>query len=283
MKRSIFIALAALAVAALACSPVAINIPRLETGPTETITIDEPIPTDAKVVDVEVRMGAGELELRGGAERLAEGTIKYNVPEWKPTITNADGKLVIEQGHSDEGGVPEGDVINDWSLKLGDVPMNLTVDAGAYDGALELGGLPLRHLTLNNGAATTEVTFDEANPEEMDSFDVRTGASTVTLTGLANANFDDMSFEGGAGTYTLDFSGELQRDASVKIKAGVSTVTIDIPPGTAAKVVVTGAVSNVATAGDWSVSGSTYETSGSGPTLTITIELGVGSLTLVNK
>jgi len=42
-------------------------------------------------------------------------------------------------------------------------------------------------------------------------------------------------------------------------------------------------VSNVATAGDWSVSSSTYETGGSGPTLTITIELGVGSLTLVNK
>ena len=38
-----------------------------------------------------------------------------------------------------------------------------------------------------------------------------TGASTVKLNGLANANFGTLIFSGGAGDYTLDFSGDLQR------------------------------------------------------------------------
>lgn len=282
MKRSIFIALAALGVAALACAPVTVNVPRIETGPTETITIDEPIP-DAEVVDVELGMGAGKLKLGGGAEGLAEGTIQYNVPDWKPTITNEDGRLVIQQGQNGEGGMPTDDVINEWDIRLGSVPMNLTVNAGAYDGALELGGLPLRNLTLNNGAASADVNFESANPETMESFNVRAGAATVTLTGLAYANFETMSFEGGAGTYTFDFSGELQQDAEVNIKAGVSTVTIEVPSGTAVKVNMTNAVSNVATKGDWSISGDSYEIEGEGPTLTIKVDLGVGSLTLVSK
>jgi hypothetical protein len=39
----------------------------------------------------------------------------------------------------------------------------------------------------------------------------------------------------------------------------------------------------VNTEGKWSVEGDTYEKSGEGPTLTINIDLGAGTLTLVNE
>jgi len=161
--------------------------------------------------------------------------------------------------------------------------MNLTVNAGAYEGDLELGGLPLRNLTLSGGASSTTVSFDSVNPEEMETLVCRAGASTLTLTGLADANFAEMEFEGGAGTFTLDFSGELQRDAAVNIRAGVSTLTIVIPADTATTVTVEGGLNNVDTGGDWSVSGGAYEISGAGPTLTIHVDMGVGTLTLVSK
>ena len=285
MKRFILSVIAALAAASLACSSITINIPRLKIGPTETVAINEPLPSGDAVEDVTIRMGAGKLSLTGGAEGLVEGEVKYNVAEWKPTVTNSDGQLTIEQGSSkDNVGLPEGgNVVNDWSLKFGDAPMNLTLNAGAYDGTMDLSGLRLHNLEIDDGASNAEVKFDSVNPEAMDTLTYRTGASTVKLTGLANANFAEMNFAGGAGTYTLDFSGELQRDATVSVKGGASTFRIVVPEGVAAKVTVTGGLNSVSTEGGWKTSGDTYETSGSGPQLTITVEMGVGSLTLVNK
>ena len=283
MKRLILCAVAVLSLAALACSFITINIPRLKTGPTETLTVSEPLP-DASVVDVTLKMGAGELKVSGGAEGLVEGEIQYNVAAWKPTITNDGDSLTIQQGDTNgQIGIPENDVVNQWDLKLGNAPMNLTINAGAYDGALDLSGVPLRNLEINDGASDAVVTFDSVNPEEMETLVYETGASSVDLTGLANANFAEMTFAGGAGDYTLDFSGELQRDATVQVTAGVSSLRIVIPSGTAAKVTVRGGLNDVDTDGDWTTSGDTYETSGDGPTLTIAVEMGVGSLTLVNK
>jgi hypothetical protein len=53
----------------------------------------------------------------------------------------------------------------------------------------------------------------------------------VELKGLANANFEQMSFTSGAGDYTLSFNGDLQRDASVTIDSGFGTVNIIVPEG----------------------------------------------------
>jgi hypothetical protein len=284
MNRYILLPVAALALAALACSSITINLPRLETGPTETLTINEPLPEGDEVVDVTIRMGAGKLHLAGGAEGLAEGEIKYNVEEWEPTVTNTDGHLIIEQGEPDANlGIPDDDVVNDWDLKLGDAPMDLVLNAGAYDGTVDLSGLRLRSLEISDGASNAEVVFDSVNPEEMDRLTYKTGASTVTLTGLSNANFSEMEFSGGAGTYTLDFSGELQRDATVSVKAGASTVRIVVPEGVAAKVTVTGGLNTVDADNGWEQSGDTYEISGEGPTLTFNVEMGVGTLELVSK
>ena len=69
--------------------------------------------------------------------------------------------------------------------------------------------------------------FPKLNRVEMDSLYYQTGASNVHLSDLANANFASMVFRSGAGNYTLDFSGELQRDAEVKIESGISQANSD--------------------------------------------------------
>lgn len=284
--RKLALILLVLALATLACGPnFNINVPRLQTGPTETTTVDEANPKTDKTVEVELNLGAGNLKLTGGADGLATGTIDTNIAEWKPTIERTDSRLTIRQGENNGlGGFPDNDVVNKWDLQLGnEVPMELTINAGAYDGQMELGGMSLERLTVRDGASSVNLSFDEPNQVEMDMLRYNTGASTVTLTGLANANFDDMSFDGGAGTYTLDFSGELQRDATVNVKAGVCTLTIIIPEGTAARINLDGGLTTVKTEGTWSASNDTYETSGTGPQLTINIDLGAATLTLINK
>ena len=285
MKHNLLIAITALVVAALACSPISVNIPKLTTGPTETFTVSVPSPEKDVVPDVEVLMGAGELKIDGGGDGLVSGEIKYNVADWKPSvITDANGNVTIKQGQQDSfTGVPENNVVNNWDLKLGDAPMNLTLNAGAFDGAVALGGVPLRNLSIKNGASNSEVTFDSANPEEMDKLVVEAGAASLKLTGLANANFSEMEFKGGAGDYTLDFSGMLQRDATVTVSSGVSSLRIIVPSSTAANITVTGGLNNVSTEGTWTVTNDVYSTGATGPTLTISIQMGVGSLTLESK
>ena len=286
MKRSIWMVITLLAGASLACSINLPNVPRLKTGPTETLALNEIAPADGTVPTVILNMGAGRLDLAGASESLLSGEIQYNVAEWKPTVTNAAGIVTVTQGDSgDNVGIPESgaQVVNKWDLKLGNVPMNLTVNAGAYDGVLDLSGVPLQSLSINDGASKAETRFDSLNSEVMETFSYKTGASTVKLTGLANANFTSMTFDGGAGDYTLDVSGALQQDATVKIVAGVSNVRLVVPAGMTAQVDVEGAINNVNTEGTWTVNDKHYEVAGSGPTLTITVQMGIGNLTLVSE
>ncbi len=282
MRHALFVAIAALAAASLACS-ININVPTLKTGPTETFTVNEAAPAGAKVAAVAINMGAGKLSLSGGSSSLLSGEVKYNVPEWKPTVEVSGDTVTLSQQLKDQNiGIPDKNVVNEWTLQLGSTPMNLTVNAGAYDGELDLSGVPLRSLTVHDGASNASVNFNEPNPEQMDTLAYETGASNVKLLGLANANLQTLKFTGGAGSYELDFSGTLQRDANVEVHTGVSSVKITVPAGTQAKVTVTGALNNVSTEGTWTSSGKTYETQGSGPTLTITVDSGAGSLTLVS-
>jgi hypothetical protein len=282
-KNPFILSLIALALASLACG-VTINVPvdRIVTGPlqTDAIHVAEP---DAEVADVTVSFGAGELKIEPGAEdELITGTATYNVSDFKPEIEIDGSKIVLQSGNLKLEGIPRinDDIRNEWELKFSEMPIDLTLNAGAYQGDLELGGLALRSLKVNDGAADVDLRFSEPNKTEMSSLRYSTGFSNNRLTGLANANFSTMIFQSGAGDYTLDFSGKLVRDAAVTIETGISQVTIIVPKGTSALVDYRGGVSNVDSSGSWTRSGNKYVLDGSGPLLTITVDIAGGNLIL---
>lgn len=160
--------------------------------------------------------------------------------------------------------------------------MALTIDGGAYEADLELGGLSLTSLTVSDGAANVELSFSELNQSEMSIFRYETGASNVKLTGLSNANFSTFDFSSGAGDYTLDFSGDLQRDASVTIDTGLSNIILVIPQDVNALIKVDSGASNINAVPGWEQNGDTYTQEGDGPTLTFVISIGAGNLTISN-
>lgn len=283
-RTRFFPMIAALAVASLACG-IRIPITEVKTGPTQTETIQVARPDTQDPVDLTLSFGAGLMSLAPGAENdLVEGTATYNVPDFRPQITVEGKEISIENGDLNIGGIPtfEGDIRNEWDLKLGAVPMNLTIKAGAYTGEFELGGLPLENLNVHDGASEVDLSFSEPNPSEMNLFSYSTGASDVTLSGLGNANFSAFTFSGGAGSYEIDFSGELQRKATVTIDAGISSVTLIVPEGVGAEVTFDGGLSNVSLSGDWEQSGSKYVQNGDTLLLTIRVKMGAGDLKLRN-
>ena len=278
MNVKIVSAILVLAMASMACG-FSVDLPnQVKAGPevTDKITVADPKSDETRL---SLSFGAGELKLSSGADGLVEGTALYNVKEMKPEVIKDGTNIEIKQGNFD-GIPPFNGMKNQWDLKLGSAPMDLTIDAGAYEGSMELGGLSLKSLTVKDGAASVNLSFSEPNLIEMSALAYSTGASEVKLSGLGNANFRKFDFDGGAGNYTLDFSGELQRDASVKVDTGLSDLTLIIPEGVDATLTMDGGLTDINLGSGWSQSGNVYSHEGSGPTLAIVINMGAGNVTV---
>lgn len=282
MNAKIISAILVLAMASIACG-FSIDLPeRQNAGPEieESITVADPKSDETRLT---LSFGAGKLTLSPapGAQDLVDGTAVYNVRDLKPIIQKSGSRIEITQG--DFKSLPLlGDMKNDWDLKLSDAPLDLNLKAGAYEGDLELGGLALKSLTVQDGASHVDLSFLEPNQTEMSILRYETGASDVKLRGLANANFSTLTFSGGAGNYMLDFSGELQRDAVVTIESGLGNMSLIIPDEVDAVVTVEGAALNVNPGSGWTQNGQQYTQEGQGPALTILVKMAAGNLVITH-
>jgi len=278
MNIRIISAILVLALASLACG-ITVDLPQqAKVGPEikDSITVADPKSNEAQLG---LSFGAGDLTISTGAKNLVDGTVLYNIRDLKPEITSQKGEIEIKQGNF-EGLPPFEGMKNKWDLKLGKTPMDLRIAAGAYDGILELGGLSLKSLTIQDGASNVELSFSEPNLVEMSLFSYTTGASDVTMEELANANFKTFIFNSGAGDYTLDFSGEMQRDATVSIDSGFSDLNLIIPEGMNAVVTIDSALADINVGSSWSQKNNVYTQEGEGHTLTIVINMGAGNVSI---
>jgi hypothetical protein len=281
MHAKIILAILILSLASMACG-FTVDLPdRPKVGPDvkESITVEDP---KSETTRLTISFGAGKLKVSPGAEDLVNGTVVYNVKDLKPEVIEAGSNIEIKQGNLTSL-PPIKDIQNEWDLELGDMPMDLVISAGAYDGTIELGGLSLKSLEVRDGASNVDLSFSKANPSEMSILQYSTGASDVKLTGLANANFSTMSFSGGAGNFTLDFSGDLQKDAVVTIASGFGNVSLIIPKDVNAKVSVESAAVNINHGSSWTQNGKDYTQEGTGPTLTFVVKMAAGNLLISNN
>ena len=256
-----------------------------KTGPTVTDLVQIPVPDIPAPIDLNLSFGAGKMTLlpNSGADLLS-GTATYNVTDFKPEITVDEYSVSLKQGNLKLDAVPTIDetIKNEWSLAIKNTPIELAIKAGGYSGDFEFGGLAIKDLHIADGAATVKLKFSTPNTELMNSFRYETGASNINMEKLANANFQTMIFQSGAGNYTLDFSGLLQRDASIFIETGLSRLVISVPDGVPAEVNFEGPLAKVIMSGDWQQAGDEYFLEGQGSRLIFTIETKAGTVTLQN-
>jgi len=136
---------------------------------------------------VSLKMGAGQVRVSSGTQKLARVDFTYNIASWKPYVHYSSvaghGDLTIEQ----PGGTHSHIGANryEWDLRLNrDIPTDLRVNFGAGEADLDVGGLSLRSVDIDMGVGHLNLNL-RGTPKH--SYDVRirggVGEATVRLPG----------------------------------------------------------------------------------------------------
>jgi hypothetical protein len=107
--------------------------------------------------------------------------------------------------------------------------LSLDLNLGASDARVELAGLRVSQLDLGTGASRTFVSFSEPNGTRCRHARFSAGAAEFTVTGLGNSRCDEIEFEGGVGSVTLDFAGAWSSSAKAKITLAMGGLTLRLP------------------------------------------------------
>jgi N-terminal domain of toast_rack, DUF2154 len=158
----------------------------ISNGPSvaQTQTTSKTVPLGSeKSVDVQIRMGAGELRVTNGASGLMNADFTYNVDAWKPVVRyeagGDHGTLSIEQpsGPHNYSGAKR----YDWDIRLNNhVPMDLNVNMGAGKASLNLAGLNLNNMSVNMGAGEADIDLDGTWQHDL-AASIHGGIGKVTL------------------------------------------------------------------------------------------------------
>jgi len=196
---------------------------------------------NARSVRADLRMGAGELKVTGGADRLMEGDFSYNVAEWKPKlnydVSRTTGELSVRQGQGK--GIPGGNLRNKWDLRFNDdVPTEMVVEMGAGESDLDLDSLDLTGLTLHMGAGKTTVDLTGDYAHSFDSsIEGGVGEATVRLPsavgvkvnaegGLGKINAEGLQRQGQA--YVNNAYGDSDVTLNVDVQGGVGQINLEV-------------------------------------------------------
>ncbi len=132
-------------------------------------------------VRVDLRFGAGELRVRGGANKLMEGQFRYSRLRGRPEIsydsTGSRGHLSIEQP-AHFGGTSHGYT---WDLRLNDSkPFDINVKCGAGETRLDLQDLTLRRVNVEMGVGELKLDL-RGQPKNDYDVSIRGGVGEATV------------------------------------------------------------------------------------------------------
>jgi hypothetical protein len=199
-------------------------------------------PKNAQSARAQLKMGAGELNVTGGADQLMEGEFSYNVSDWKPKVSydvsGEEGELIVKQ-RSAEGADFSGDARNEWDISLNDeLPTDLVVQLGAGESDLDLDSLALTGLDLQMGAGKTTVDLTGDYAQSFDaSIEGGVGEATILLPsdvgvkakaegGLGKINAKGLQKVGNS--YVNDAYGESDTNLSVDVQGGVGQINLEV-------------------------------------------------------
>ncbi len=243
------------------------DLPREDTGEAEPAgdgeltERTEPWPATAEA-NLRISVGACRVRLAAQGSRpdpAGEGREWVSIRYQDPTgtlplsVTRDHGTVRISQHArwSDVRGFRAG--VPELTVTLSPArAMTLTVDSGASEVNVDLGGLWLRRAGLRMGAGTATVSCSTPTVDDdggLARMDVEAGAASVLMTGLANLGAEQLVVSGGAASYDLSFDGALREDIAARVTTAGASVVIRVPTSLPARIGVVSVLAGL-TAGD---------------------------------
>ena len=178
----------------------------------------------------------------GDADSWVTGNCHHSTGTRAPEIRSAGGFVTITEAELSFEHIPAelGGSVPRYDLEFGkdkERPFGITIETGPSEFDLDLGGVPLKAMTVNQGPGRFNLNFSAPNPKHINLLEISSGAASMELENLANANFSKMRLSGGAASYEFDFGGRLMRPAEAIIETGLSGVELTVPSSTAAMIV----------------------------------------------
>lgn len=191
---------------------------------------------DTSPIAAHIDYAAGKLDLKAGTgATLYQASLRYDADRTEPIARYDSASHVLSlgvhlRGMNFSGPDDEHDAGSMHAELSGKVPMDLSLELGAVEADLELGGLRLTDLSLRSGAADVTARFDQPNRDQLRTMTLQVGAAQVKLLDLANSGVSRIIAEVGAGALTLDLAGALQRDVDVTATLAAGGLTLNVSP-----------------------------------------------------
>jgi hypothetical protein len=193
-----------------------------------------PLEKEVKDADIRISYGAGEFEIGPGDSTdlvkniVRTADLQNPVLEYKKTGTEADVTIKRAAGAAFWNGKKDS-----WNVLLSpDVIYSVNLDYGASNAKVDMNGLRIKNLEINNGASDTEIIFGNYPTKA----NIQTGASSVSIkfpkdagvivridSGLVTKNFDGLKKRGES--YISDSYDPDKQNIEVSIDAGASDIS----------------------------------------------------------
>ncbi|MFO7734370.1 MAG: toast rack family protein [Candidatus Aminicenantes bacterium] len=230
--------MAALVLAVLAVTVVC-DEPGRDSSETKTVALE-----GAQRAEVSLRMGAGELRVRGAdQEALLEAEFRFNRERFRPAVDYRlfGDKGILEVRQARRRGIPLGNVRSTWDLSLTQtIPLDLDIDLGAGESRLDLRGLALSKVDIDMGVG--EMRLDLSGPHRQ-SFRVKidggigsirldlpseTGVRIKVDKGIGSVDTRGLSKQ--EGYYVNEAFGRSEMTIDIDIDAGIGSVDLRVEP-----------------------------------------------------
>ena len=187
---------------------------------------------------VEIKMGAGELQVDGGSPKLLDAGFDYNIDASKPVVhyeaSSFRGELTIEQPSGFHGGTNS---TYKWNLHLNDkLPLDIVTHLGAGEAHMNLGSMNLRSVEVHMGVGQVELDL-RGKPARDYNVEIHGGIgqaivhlpSTVGIVANASGGIGDIEVHGlekHNGRWTNSAYEHSPVTIHLEVKGGIGNITL---------------------------------------------------------
>lgn len=202
-------------------------------------TVTQKISSDIQRAEISLKAGAGSINIDSSNQtEIVNAELNSNLTKLEQTNSAVNGTQKINLSMKSVNYSWATNIKNDWNIYLTrDLPLSLSVDAGASSTKIDLSKAILDNLDINAGASNLDIKLGDHRDNV--SLDIDAGASSIKLSlpknsgvymkvdgGLNSKNISDL-VSAGDSVYKSNNYDQAKQKNNIVSKVGLSSLTVE--------------------------------------------------------